>query len=98
MGLTVGILMTGWLTSYLPSLVQQRVDIFEIPSQSMLPTLQVGDRLLVDQPVRRCKTGDVVVFSAPPGSQALDAAATLDKFYIKRVIGQTVRVERAKYM
>ena len=47
---------------------------FEIPSQSMHPTLQVGDRVMVSkvsylfgEPGR----GDVVVFS-PPGRPALD--------------------------
>lgn len=54
--------------------------IYAIPSPSMQPTLQVGDRILVtryfsDQPVRR---GDVVVFRSPLGN---------DVVMVKRVVG-----------
>jgi len=52
--------------------------IYAIPSPSMQPTLQVGDRILVtrsDQPARR---GDVVVFRSPFGS---------DEVMVKRVVG-----------
>jgi signal peptidase I len=58
---------------------------FSIPSGSMEPTLNVGDRVLVNKlaydfhPVHR---GDVVVFAKPPN----DAAAGI-KDLIKRVIG-----------
>jgi signal peptidase I len=60
------------------------VQLFYIPSGSMLPTLQVGDRIVVDklayrfEPIRR---GDVVVFSRPP----LEPADYQD--LVKRVIG-----------
>ncbi len=60
------------------------VQLFYIPSGSMSPTLQVGDRVVVDklayrfEPVRR---GDVVVFSRPP----LEQADYQD--LVKRVIG-----------
>ncbi len=87
-GVTIGILITGLLTSYLPSLVRQKIDIFEIPSDSMVPTLQVGDRLLVDKTTRRIKSGDVVVFRAPPAAQKLDSTVRSDQFFVKRVIGQ----------
>jgi signal peptidase I len=60
------------------------VQAFVIPSLSMHPTLEVGDRVLVDKlpfhdEVRR---GDVVVFRPPPGSPAFEEADM-----IKRVIG-----------
>ena len=96
LGLIVCILITGLVTGYLPSLIRQRIDIFEIPSQSMVPTLQVGDRLLVNQAVRRFKSGDIVVFKAPQAAQKLDPEVKPDQFFVKRVIGQpgqTVRVE-----
>jgi signal peptidase I len=58
--------------------------MFYIPSGSMLPTLQVGDRIVVDKLSYRLHAihrGDVVVFRRPPLEQA---------FYsdlVKRVIG-----------
>jgi signal peptidase I len=60
------------------------LQLFYIPSGSMLPTLQVGDRIVVDklayrfEPIRR---GDVVVFSHPP----LEHGDYQD--LVKRVIG-----------
>lgn len=56
-----------------------------IPSSSMYPTLDIGDRLLVDKISlkfkHQVKRGDIVVFIPPP-SAYLD-----EKFLIKRVIG-----------
>ncbi|AQS58639.1 signal peptidase I [Desulforamulus ferrireducens] len=54
-----------------------------IPSESMLPTLKVGDHLLIDKAyykLRGLERGDIVVFQAPPTAQE-------DKDLIKRVIG-----------
>lgn len=58
--------------------------MFYIPSGSMLPTLQVGDRIVVDKLSYRLHgvgRGDVVVFRRPP----LEAADYSD--LVKRVIG-----------
>jgi signal peptidase I len=58
---------------------------FYIPSESMVPTLKVGDRVLVNKlsyhlhPVHR---GDIVVFTAPPGTETAQI-----KDLVKRVIG-----------
>lgn len=58
---------------------------FYIPSPSMVPTLEVGDRVLVNKlsyhlhPVHR---GDIVVFKAPPGVESADI-----QDLVKRVIG-----------
>ena len=59
---------------------------FVIPSESMVPTLEVGDRVLVNKlsyHLHDIHRGDVVVFERPP------AAATPgdDSDLIKRVIG-----------
>ncbi|MDX9835320.1 MAG: signal peptidase I, partial [Desulfobulbus sp.] len=69
------------------------VQAFKIPSGSMLPTLQIGDHILVSKfiygvkmpftgatliPVAQPKTNDIIVFQFPKDPQ-------LD--YIKRVIG-----------
>lgn len=58
---------------------------FYIPSESMVPTLQVGDRVLVNKLSYRLhdpRRGDVVVFRAPPAAAAGDV-----KDLVKRVVG-----------
>lgn len=58
---------------------------FYIPSESMLPTLEVGDRVLVNKLSYRLHDvhrGDIVVFEAPPGQET----ATV-KDLVKRVVG-----------
>lgn len=58
--------------------------MFFIPSGSMLPTLQIGDRIVVDKLSYRLHgvhRGDVVVFERPPLEQANYANL------VKRVIG-----------
>jgi signal peptidase I len=60
------------------------VQAFSIPSTSMLPTLEVGDRILVNKlsyEVGEIERGDIVVFSRPPLS-CDDEIADL----IKRVV------------
>lgn len=58
---------------------------FYIPSESMLPALQVGDRVLVNKlsyDLHDVRRGDVVVFEAPAG-----AAGDGIKDLVKRVVG-----------
>jgi signal peptidase I len=58
---------------------------FFIPSESMLPTLEVGDRLLVDKVSSRFEPphrGDIVVFDPPPQADPPTTDA-----WIKRVVG-----------
>ena len=67
-----------------------------IPSPSMLPTLSVGDRLLVDKISYRIHppdSGDIVVFEPPSQLQVYGYSAS--QAFIKRVVGlpgQTVQV------
>lgn len=71
-----------------------------IPSDSMLPTLQVGDRLVVEKisyhfhpPVK----GDIVVFDPPQQLQIQGYAK--NQAFIKRVIGtpgQTIEIHNGK--
>jgi signal peptidase I len=59
---------------------------FVIPSGSMIPTLDIGDRILVNKvsyDVHAVHRGDIVVFSTPPNDTG-DAAI---KDLVKRVIG-----------
>ncbi len=66
------------------------VQSFSVPSVSMQPTIEPGDRLLVDRLVRgdQLHRGDIVVFdgtTAFPASEGADGAGATD--YVKRVIG-----------
>jgi signal peptidase I len=64
------------------------VQTFFIPSISMTPTLQVGDRILVDKlayHLHGVGRGDIIVFNAPP-AVASDCETT-DKVLVKRVVG-----------
>jgi signal peptidase I len=71
-----------------------------IPSDSMLPTLHIGDRLVVEKVsyyFRPPLTGDIVVFEPP--QQLQEQGFTPDQALIKRVIGQpgqTVKVQAGK--
>lgn len=63
------------------------VQAFRIPSESMVPTLEIGDRVLVNKlsyDAHGLNRGDVVVFERPPG---LPSGPDDPKDLIKRVIG-----------
>jgi signal peptidase I len=76
---------------------------FYIPSESMVPTLQVGDRVLVNKLVYRIhppRRGDIIVFIETPGptksfwgrvrsflTEGLGVTKPASKDFIKRVIG-----------
>lgn len=60
------------------------IQTFFIPSGSMIPTLELGDRILVsklDYRFGEPKRGDIVVFKAPP------EASMEEKDFIKRLVG-----------
>jgi len=64
------------------------VQSFYIPSGSMIPTLQVGDRILVNKLAYRLHgvgRGDIIVFRAPP--KVASTCDTTDQDLVKRVIG-----------
>lgn len=71
-----------------------------IPSPSMVPTLAVGDRLLVEKVSYRLhppSQGDIVVFEPPPQLQAY--GYQVSQAFIKRVIGlpgQQVQVSQGQ--
>src|SRR5215218_5339755 len=62
------------------------VEAFRIPSESMVPTLEVGDRVLANKFIYRFsepERGDIVVFQNAEAGQYEDIEDTL----IKRVVG-----------
>lgn len=62
------------------------VQAFYIPSRSMVPSLEDGDRILVSKFLYRLnppERGDIIVFDAPP--QALQGDSQKD--FVKRLIG-----------
>lgn len=71
-----------------------------IPSDSMVPTLAIGDRLVVEKVSYRLhppQFGDIIVFDPP--AQLQEFGFTKDQAFIKRVIGlpgQTVEVSNGK--
>jgi signal peptidase I len=87
----------GTIWSQIPPWLNQRM--FLIPSQSMIPTLQKGDRIFVNPLENELpKAGNIVVFKPSEKLKALDEeSANQDNvYYVKRLIatpGQTVRIE-----
>ena len=71
-----------------------------IPSNSMDPTLHIGDRLLIEKVsyrFHRPHYGDIVVFEPPPQLQAIGYRR--EQAFIKRVIGlpgDTIRVSQGQ--
>jgi signal peptidase I len=79
-----------------------------IPSRSMVPTLQVDDRLIVDKVsyhFKQPQRGDIVVFMPPEEASVVctgpraQAASTSKDAYIKRIValpGEKVEVRQGK--
>lgn len=71
-----------------------------IPSDSMLPTLEVGDRLVVEKisyHFRSPTNGEIIVFNPPPQLQIQGYAP--DQAFIKRIVatpGQIVQVQNGQ--
>lgn len=77
----------GLISNYIPQWIDQRLELFIIPSESMQPTLQVGDRVFVSESkTYRPQRGDIVVFRPSEELKALDP--NVAEFYIKRVIAK----------
>ncbi len=58
------------------------VESFVVPSGSMLPTLQIGDRIAVDKLSSTVHRGDIVVFRRAPGDHDPEYPVL-----VKRVVG-----------
>lgn len=81
----VGIVVLALIAAFL--IKTFLLQAFYIPSESMDPTLKIGDRVLVNKlsyKMHDIHRGDIVVFKRPPAEQGGDPTI---KDLIKRVIG-----------
>lgn len=87
MAIIAGIVFfAGLISSYLPIWVDAHFEQFIIPSPSMMPTLEIGDRVFVTESADyRPQRGDIIVFHPPKALKALNTNES--EFFIKRVIG-----------
>lgn len=92
------IFLVGLALNVLPQWLARSLDTFVIPSPSMVPTLQVGDRILVQEnPDYQPQRGDIVVFKPAEELQRLDPQPS--EFYTKRVIGlpgETINISQGQ--
>ncbi len=63
------------------------VQTFFVPSGSMIPTLQPGDRILVQKIGYTVGEGSVIVFKTPPGYRPSECGGSVESDLVKRVIG-----------
>lgn len=95
-GLLVAVMVTRLALSSIPFVVYQQVVQCIVPSESMLPTLEVRDRIFVrPQPADFVpRVGEIIVFSNPERTP-LAEAGSLYNLMVKRVValpGQRVEV------
>lgn len=96
--LAIGLTRLG--AGVIPIWINATVYRFIVPSESMVPTLQVNDHMFA-LPARRAADltrGDIVVFSLPTSAQDI-LGTPPDTLFVKRVIaiaGETVRVEQGR--
>ena len=90
---SLAISLWGILLNYFPIWVSQQIEAFVIPSDSMKPTLQIGDRILVHKTANYLPqdVGDIVVFRVFAAIESFSDQTGVktpeDTIYIKRVIG-----------
>ena len=96
-----GLLMTRLAVGQIPAWVNQSVLQCIVPSESMLPTLQVDDRIFVKRDLAyRPQRGDLVVFQAPIEAIAL-LNAKPETLFVKRIVGlphQTVEIKHGRVL
>ena len=95
----VGLLLTRLLVGHIPTWVNQSVLQCIVPSESMVPTLQVDDRIFVKRDASyRPQMGDLIVFQAPIEAIALFGTHP-ETLFVKRIVGvpnQTVEVREGR--
>jgi signal peptidase I len=97
----LGMVVLRLTVGSIPAWVNQTVEQCIVPSTSMVPTLQINDRLFVrHQADYQPQIGDVVVFKIPVAAQQLDDTEP-DTLIVKRVIalpGQMVQVTNGQVL
>ncbi|MEO0824909.1 MAG: signal peptidase I [Cyanobacteria bacterium J06642_9] len=97
----LGLLTVRLTVSYIPVWVDRSLVQCIVPSESMVPTLLVNDRVFVNrQPGFRPQTGDIVVFE-PPVKAIAKTDVEPETLLVKRVIGlpgQTVQVTQGQVL
>ncbi|NEP18529.1 MAG: signal peptidase I, partial [Leptolyngbya sp. SIO4C1] len=97
--LVIGLLVGKLTVAYTPIWINQAVTQCIVPSRSMLPTLQVDDRMFVrNDRYYRPAVGDIVVFR-PPTQALAELETTPDTLFVKRIIaltGQQVQVSQGQ--
>ncbi len=85
--LLVTIIATRFTISSIPFVVPQQVVQCIVPSESMVPTLEVSDRIFVRprSPDHSLTVGEIIVFSNPEITP-IDRAGELKNLMVKRVI------------
>ncbi len=93
--IVLGMLILRLTVGSIPGWVSQTVEQCIVPSRSMVPTLQINDRLFVRHQANYVpRLGDVVVFEAPLAAQEIGDIAP-GTLMVKRVIalpGETVQI------
>lgn len=85
--ISLGLLFTRLTLGMAPVWFSQAVEQCIVPSESMLPTLKVSDRIFVRKAADdRPKTGDIVVFRIPKEAATL-LRTSPDTLFVKRIIG-----------
>lgn len=86
--IVLGLLIVRLCVGSIPDWVDYTLEQCIVPSRSMLPTLQVRDRLFVrDTDDYQPQVQDIVVFYPPPPATAALETATPGDLFVKRVIG-----------
>ena len=87
MVVVIGGLLLRLSVGSLPTWVDQAVMQCIVPSESMVPTLQVDDRIFVSRNARyQPQVGDIVVFTAPDKAVEI-VEAEPNSLFVKRVVG-----------
>jgi signal peptidase I len=97
--LLTGLMLVRIMVGYTPILVSRALVQCIVPTESMLPTLQVRDRIFVQRDaLYRPKANDIVVFRAPPQA-IVDLKSKPGTLYVKRIIalpGQQVAIQQGQ--